>query len=51
MAHPRSPFLFFPSIHPCSTLSLCLTLKREEARCPAAGLAHRSPAKGKGWGS
>lgn len=45
MAHPRSPFLFLPSI-PVQPLSLCLTLKREEARSPA-GLAHRSSAKGK----
>lgn len=48
MAHPRSPFLFFPSI-PVQPLSLCLTLKREEARCPV-GLAHRSSAKGKDCG-
>lgn len=45
MAHPRSPFPFFPSI-PVQPLSLCLTLKREAAGCPA-GLAYRSSAKGK----
>lgn len=48
MAHPRSPFLFFPSI-PVQPLSLCLTLKNEEARC-LAGLAHRSSAERKGRG-